>query len=415
MRINKRIVLPVIMGTFLICTTGCDNEESKELGYILKKEDVNVKCPDGEFNAVVNQALKVEVESVSDEDVNYAWFLGDKEISNTKSLEYTFESTGTYKLKLQVSQGDVVFEYEYFVNVDFGEISPLPQDATPYITKVFDYCPAPGQFVNTMPEYNDGDTQETMNDKVLEAIGNNAKGLITLGGFGGYVTVGFDHTIENKPDVPDFRVLGNAFSNSSEPGIVMVAYDLNKNGLPDDNEWYEIAGSAHKGDKEEWFADAEKAGNDIAFYKDYEMTYYRPESEEVKKEYIKWESNKGKVKSGYKEKNQFHTQTYYPQWISDDKLIFKGSCLPQNGYDTSGEGTYFVTKEFKYGYVDVYPNDDDKTNIDIAWAVDKDGKSVDLPGVDFIKIYTGVNQENGWIGECSTEVTGIEDLHLLEK
>ena len=37
-----------------------------------------------------------------------------------------------------------------------------------------------------------------------------------------------------------------------------------------------------------------------------------------------------------------------------------------------------------------------------------------LPGVDFVKIYTGVHQVNGWLGECSTEVMGVEDLHLLK-
>lgn len=49
-------------------------------------------------------------------------------------------------------------------------------EGTPYITKVLDYRPAPGQFVNVMPEYEDGDTQESMNKKVLEAIGNNNRG-----------------------------------------------------------------------------------------------------------------------------------------------------------------------------------------------------------------------------------------------
>lgn len=121
------------------------------------------------------------------------------------------------------------------------------KDATPYITEVFEYMPAPGQFVNTMPLYEEGDTQETMNRKVLEAIGNNNRGLISLGGWGGYVVVGFDHTIENREGLCDFRVLGNAFGDeggSSEPGIIMVSVDANGNGLPDDP-WYEIAGSAH--------------------------------------------------------------------------------------------------------------------------------------------------------------------------
>ena len=60
-------------------------------------------------------------------------------------------------------------------------------------------------------------------------------------------------------------------------------------------------------------------------------------------------------------------------------------------------------------------NASDESAIDIDWAVDANGNKVHLPGVDFIKIYTGVNQENGWLGECSTEVSGVEDLHILEQ
>ena len=46
--------------------------------------------------------------------------------------------------------------------------------------------------------------------------------------------------------------------------------------------------------------------------------------------------------------------------------------------------------------------------------MDSEGNPVDLPGVEFIKIYTGVNQFNGWLGECSTEVMGVTDLHIEE-
>lgn len=58
-------------------------------------------------------------------------------------------------------------------------------------------------------------------------------------------------------------------------------------------------------------------------------------------------------------------------------------------------------------------NSKDESAIDIDWAVNSKGQKVHLPGVDFIKIYTGVNQENGWLGECSTEISGVEDLHVL--
>lgn len=114
--------------------------------------------------------------------------------------------------------------------------------------------------------------------------------MISLGGFGGYVVVGFDHTITNVTGKRDFRVLGNAFysaanpdsdapeGGSCEPGVIMVAYDKNQNGMPDEDEWYEIAGSAHEDAALElWYDKAVAAGNDVETYRNYEITYYRPE------------------------------------------------------------------------------------------------------------------------------------------
>jgi hypothetical protein len=118
---------------------------------------------------------------------------------------------------------------------------------SPYINRVYDFMPALGQFTNELPEYVAGDTREDMIRKAEEAIANNAQGMISLGGYGGYVVFGFDHLVENKPGRYDFKVLANAFYATSnpngeaskegggcEPGIVMVSYDANSNGLPDD-------------------------------------------------------------------------------------------------------------------------------------------------------------------------------------
>jgi hypothetical protein len=71
-----------------------------------------------------------------------------------------------------------------------------------------------------------------------------------------------------------------------------------------------------------------------------------------------------------------------------------------------------VGTSYDYGYADNAPNNDEASNIDMSWAVDKNGKYVKLPGIDFIKVYTGINQEAGWLGEVSTEVAGAYDLHL---
>lgn len=416
---KKELLLCSLAGILLTGISGCSgNEPWSDSAYTLQKEDIKVDYPEAGFTANAGQAFLIEVKSVSDENVTYAWLIDGKEVAQTKSFTHTFMQAGTYQLTLKVSQGQTSFEFSYTVNVGYAALPETPKDASPYITKVLEYRPAPGQFVNTMPQYKEGDTQATMNEKALNAIGNNTRRMITLGGYGGYVTVGFDHTIRNAKDANDFLVLGNAFENSSEPGIIQVAYDVNQNGQPDEEEWFEIAGSAHHDPKQEtWYERAKQAGNIVETYLDYSITYKKPAKEpttnEEKENYIFWEDNKGH--KGYKVMNQFHPQPYYPQWIEEEQLVFTGTCLPQNGINQgTDKNPYFVLPSFTYGYADNYPNDAAKAAIDIDWAVDKDGKPANLPGVDFIKIYTGVNQENGRLGENSTEVCGVTDLNLTK-
>ena len=416
---KKELLLCSLAGILLTGISGCsDNEPWSDSAYTLQKEDIKVDYPEAGFTANAGQAFLIEVKSVSDENVTYAWLIDGKEVAQTKSFTHTFTQTGTYQLTLKVSQGQTSFEFSYTVNVGYAALPETPKDASPYITKVLEYRPAPGQFVNTMPQYKEGDTQATMNEKALNAIGNNTKGMITLGGYGGYVTVGFDHTIRNAKDANDFLVLGNASENSSEPGIIQVAYDVNQNGQPDEEEWFEIAGSAHQAPKHElWYEQAKQAGNIVETYLDYSITYKKPAKEpttdEEKATYIYWEDNQGK--KGYKVMNTYHSQPYYPQWIKEGQLTFTGTCLPQNGINQgTDKNPYFVLPSFTYGYADNYPDDAAKAAIDIDWAVDKNGKPANLPGVDFIKIYTGVNQENGWLGENSTEVRGVTDLNLTK-
>ncbi|MDR1633140.1 MAG: hypothetical protein LBR97_09770, partial [Dysgonamonadaceae bacterium] len=158
----------------------------------------------------------------------------------------------------------------------FGLPALTGQAQSPYIDKIYEYMPAPGQFVNEMPAYTPGDTQEDMNRKVEEKIAgaNHNEGMITLGGYGGYVVFGFDHPVQNLPGRYDFRILGNAFyananpdggasreGGSCEPGIVMVSRDTNGNGLPDDP-WYELAGSEY---------------NRPQTVHNYRITYYKPD------------------------------------------------------------------------------------------------------------------------------------------
>ena len=289
---------------------------------------------------------------------------------------------------------------------------------SPYISRVYDYMPAPGQFINELPEYTPGDTREDMNRKAEVSIANNNQELISLGGYGGYVVFGFDHEVENKAGRYDFKILANAFyananpngnasreGGSCEPGIVMVARDDTNNGIPDDP-WYELAGSDYYKPQT---------------VKQYRITYYKPDESKARvphptypylndMEYIPWTTNGHG--SGYLYRNTFHDQSYYPQWIDEDAISFSGTKLADNYVDESGTGTYYVQYAYHWGYVDNQPNTDNRSNFNIEWAVDANGNPVSLSGVHFVKVYTGVNQYCGWLGETSTEILGAEDLHL---
>lgn len=381
-------------------------------GVTQKEFVVNVYASSNTFNAEVYSILQLELPGFVGEGDNVVLEVTESDsdlyrLTQNEKGDMLFASVEAGRYSVKLTSGDFVTEYTIIVSEREKEISG-------YTANVFDYLPAPGQFVNKLPAYKEGDTYEDMVAKAANAITGSKGSFITLGGWGGYVVVGFDHTIVNIEGKRDFRIHGNSFLGSAEPGVIMVAYDKNKNGKPDEDEWYEIAGSGNfTAEKESWYEDALAAGGDLKTYRDYEMTFYRPEVEDnnVTDTYIRWTNNKGG--EGHKVKNSFHKQPYFPQWIKEDEITYKGIKLADNGWDRSGSGTYFFLEYYSYGYVDNYPNNDKRAAIDIDWAIDRDGKPANLPGIDFVKVINGVDKENGWLGEASTEVGKGEDLHAL--
>ena len=278
-----------------------------------------------------------------------------------------------------------------------------------YVSKIVEYVPAPGQFTNTGAWGTPA--------KATSIVGG-LNGGISLGGFGGYIIVGFDHRIENDPDNPygvDFTVFGNPLATGdlvtwSEPGVIMVMQDANGNGQADDT-WYELAGSDY------YFTSTSKR---------YQITYTNPKQPVATN--VPWLDDRGQ--SGYVLANSFHLQPYYPAAsyfpdIDPDRISFSGTCI--KAYVDRSNPSYIQSYHRAFGYADNTLMGDGAPTVpdnpytkaieggggdafDIDWAVDALGNSVHLSGIDFIKIYTAVNADAGWLGEVSTEVRGVADV-----
>jgi len=305
----------------------------------------------------------------------------------------------------------------------------------PYITKIYDFMPAPGQFINNIPYVEEPVSKDSILTLVSECICGYVKSngkivvadaMISLGSFGGYVVFGFDHPVVNVPGEYDMQIFGNAIQSnqrpilggSSESGIVMVSRDVNGNGVPDDP-WYELAGSEHSHPKTQ---------------KNFTITYYKPDDSqfgplamnEYHDQYIRWTSNSvDSIQEGYLRKNYWHTQSYWPSWIEDETMTFVGTKLRGNAQNFSATADDWHQYFFDWGYVDNRPDEwygykNNPSNIaaeelnkgfKIDWAVDDEGNPVDLKQIDFVKVYNAMLQDCGWLGETSTEVAGAVDLH----
>lgn len=278
-------------------------------------------------------------------------------------------------------------------------------DFEAYATRVFEWTPAPGQYINDptgglkWPQTMTADEAASIAQSRLEK-----HYTVSLGAFGGYIVIGFDHSVENSGGY-DFGVIGNAFDNASgssnEPGIVYVMEDTNGNGLPDDT-WYELAGS-------DTFASTT--------YRNYSVTYYRPDGD---KQPVRWTDNLGTT--GYVEyMGAYHSQpTYYPVWIKTDSYELTGTRLVSRTKHNGQTGNW-ENGACAWGYADNMGSDvialdhfADCNRFRISDAVDSAGNKVDIRKIDFVKIQSGIMSQSGWLGEVSTEVLGVVDLHVFD-
>lgn len=281
---------------------------------------------------------------------------------------------------------------------------PATSTSAATCNRVYEYLPAPGQFINEPLTGGMAQPPTTAADAAEWAARRLDDGLfVSMGAFGGYIVAGFDHSIKATDAGYEIGIAGNAYvaavRGSNEPGIVYVMQDSNGNGLPDDT-WYELKGS-------EWGTD----GTDSS----YAVTYYRPDGAGQD---IRWVDNRGGSGTVAYVK-AFHNQdSYYPAWITADSYTLRGTCLPSRNSVDPATG-YWNNAPYGWGYADNIGSDNTShtdypqlNRVSISDAIDSTGKPAALSYIDFVKVQTGVNATSGALGEISTEVCAILDLTL---
>ena len=378
------------------------------------------------YHTVVGRKLHIKPSIVSREDeVTFHWQVdGESEVAgNNSSLVFTAHSVGEHHITatatIKNSNGETTtLSSHNFTVTAYKEgafYRPKSEASKANWNKVYEYTPAPGQFINELKTGGFDGSQTTPETAIAYAEarmsqtdnnGNPNPIWVSLGGFGGYIVVGFDHSIDNTSDY-DLGIIGNSFDGSSEPGIVWVMQDENGNGLPDDT-WYELAGSET--------GKAETIQN-------YAVTYYRPSGTGMP---VKWSDNQGNSGQIDYLKTYHSQEYYYPLWIEQDSYTLTGTCLKARNYDASGKGAMWVNPHYDWGYSDNWSSidrhsSDDNYNAEananyfkLSNAIDFEGKPVELKFIDFVKVQTGVNTKSGWLGELSTEVFGFFDKSLKQ-
>ena len=354
------------------------------------------------YNVAVGRSIRLRPYGIRNgEGAVYTWKIDGREVQSSEEPQYVFAASGQgmYEAVVTMSNAYATVSKSLTINVCPPEGTyKRPATGNPQWNKVYGYVPAPGQFIN------EGYSATTMEEAAAYAEGRMRAGqYVSLGGFGGYLILGFDHSVENSGGY-DFTLTGNSYKGSSEPGIVWVMQDENGDGLPNDT-WYELKGSEYG--KPETLCD-------------YEVTYYRPSAPGMP---VQWTDNLGNAGvidyiSGV------HTQEYYyPSWIKEDLYTLTGTCLASNT-EQSGPN-YWVNHEYEWGYADNF-SPIDREGLDgtdgagtspvnrfrISDAVTFDGQPAGLAYIDFIKVCTGVNFQAGWIGEVSTEICGAAEISV---
>ncbi len=297
----------------------------------------------------------------------------------------------------------------------------------PFAVRVIDYSPAPGQFVNEL-----SDDGFVINDR-LAALGapvgggtfDGAVDVVTLGGFGGSITLAFDHMVEDHPLNPfgmDAIVFGNAWwvvgdinRHWAECGTIEISLDVNQNDVADDP-WYLIPGSHIDQPTSQFMGQTWDSDTLDTTYPPDDASWIPPDFFVSGASWVTTFAhvlpvdvfgNPSVVNPlfGTGREGIFGYADYMPTLflgdLDGDDFVDDFTVTPEAFY-TVPDNPFFTGISLGSGGGDAF---------DISWAVHLDsGLPAELPGFHFIRITTAVNAVLGPFGEKSVEIDAVSDV-----
>lgn len=292
---------------------------------------------------------------------------------------------------------------------------------SPFASAVIDYRPAPGQFVQD-PAFND--PARALGPPVGSGTldGNDTK-AVTLGGFGGSITLAFEQPVRDDPHNPlglDCIVFGNAFWHNNdpnrrwaEPATIEISQDVNNNGLPDDP-WYLIPGSylphpASTYQSQTWDDDT----NDSTFPP--ALNAWLPHGGTGI-----WQTWSFRLPADPFE-SSIILENPNGQSATDEGVLGYADCSPtlilgdldadNTVDDPDTDPAIFYTTPDNPFTVGIDPGSGGGDAFDIAWAIDpQTNQPANIRSFDFIRITNATNVVIGPFGERSAEICAVADV-----
>lgn len=370
---NLGCAMCIIAFAFTACSK--DDPEPLTIGLQAQYETPNCKVLDIKPTIANGTAAK------------YKWSCGDSIYSTDEVFTFITAEVGKKDFVLTVTDAEEkVYTANFAINVTDGGYKNIQ-------TSVIEYDPAPYNSINTYVIKNRNKTtvMKELNDMLKEggkfkdiALEYESRNGLPIGCMGGSAVLGFDHTVVNVPGEDDFKI--GAEVDPGMAGVVYVAYDKNKNGLPDEDEWYELKGERY----------GTKYDTPNAYTK-----YFAPHDFNKERKILRYNIEDGFGKSG-----TIRGRNPFPGY--DDQ----GNYMEGSGWRKPPFTLYYKAvgaNEDHWGYLCKLPGRDNMFNIENA--VDEKGNGVHLLGIDFVKVVSG-GRFVGNLRANGVLVYDVYDCHL---